>query len=273
MKNLPLERPLAFLDLETTGTRPESDRIVEISVVVLRPGGGEERLTRRVNPGVPIPAAATAVHGITDADVAAEPPFARIAAQVARLLQGADLAGFNVINYDLPLLEAEFARAGATFDREGRRLLDAQRIFHRREPRTLAAAVKFYTGRDHEGAHGAEADVLATVEVLDAQLERYPDLPRDVEGLARACRPDDWVDSQGKVRWAGEAAVLSVGKHGGRTLRDVARDDPSYLEWLAERSDFPADVRAIAREALAGRFPERSSGPPEPAPGETGLLF
>lgn len=271
MKNLALDRPLAFFDLETTGTRPDADRIVEICIVVVHPDGTDTRYTRRVNPGIPIPAGATAVHGIHDADVAEEPPFGDILPEVDRLLEGADLAGFNVISYDLPLLEAEYSRAGRPFRRDGRRLVDAQRIFHLREPRTLSGAVRFYVGREHEGAHGAEADVLATVEVLDAQLERYDDLPRSVDGLARASIPEDWVDAQGKIRWSGEEALLDVGKHRGRSLRDLARDDPSYLRWIAEKSDFPADTRRIIAEALEGRFPERRL--PEPAEGETGTLF
>ena len=274
MQNLKLSRPLAVFDLETTGTRPDSDRIVEICIALLRPEGEQEVYTRRVNPGIPIPAGATAVHGIHDEDVADEPSFCDIAAEVTRILEGADLAGFNVISYDLPLLEAEYARAGLVFRREGRRLVDAQRIFHMREPRTLTGAVRFYVGRDHTGAHGAEADVLATVAVLDAQLERYADLPREVEGLSRASIPEDWIDAQGKIRWVGEDAVLDVGKHRGRTLRDLAGNDASYLRWLAEKSDFPADTRGIVREALQGRFPERQpSNGGDPYPGETGTLF
>jgi DNA polymerase-3 subunit epsilon len=199
MKNLTLDRALAVFDLETTGTSPGSDRIVEICVAVLLPDGGRDVVTRRVNPGRPIPPEATAVHGISDSDVADAPPFREIAPGLLRLLEGCDLAGFNVLSYDLPLLQAEFERCNLTFDVGDRRIVDAQRIYHRKEPRTLSAAVKFYTGREHAGAHGAEADVLATVDVLDAQIERYPDLPRDVEGLSRVSRPADWADSQCKL--------------------------------------------------------------------------
>lgn len=281
MRNLKLERPLAIFDLETTGTRPDQDRIVEVSVLVLRPSGAEELYTQRVNPGVPIPAGAAAVHGIRDEDVAQEPPFREIAPRLLELLEGADLAGFNVIGYDLPLLEAEFARARVPFRRDGRRLVDAQRIFHMREPRTLSAALRFYTGREHAGAHGAEADVRATAAVLDAQIERYDDLPRDVEGLARACVPDDWVDAQGKIRWVDGEAAFEVGKHRGKTLRTVVGEDPSYLRWMADRSDFPPDTRAIVADALQGRFPRRRDpdepdapgGPDDAASGDTPRLF
>jgi len=274
LKNLILERPLAFFDLETTGIRPDSDRIVEICVVVAHPGGRRETYTRRVNPGQPIPPSATAVHGITDADVSREPLFPEIAPEVMRIFEGADLAGFNIISFDVPLLEAEFARAGLLFRREGRRLLDAQRIFHIREPRTLSGAVRFYVGREHEGAHGAEADVLATVDVLDAQLDHYKDLPRDVEALARACIPAGWIDVQGKIRWAGDEVVLEVGKHRGKTLRHLVQAEPSYLRWMADKSDFPADTRAIIREALEGRLPRKPSPSEEASdPVDTGRLF
>lgn len=257
MKNLPLDRPLAFFDLETTGTDPANDRIVEVSVLVVRPGGAEDRFTRRVNPGRAIPAEATAVHGIGDADVRDCPAFKEIAPQLGRLLVGCDLAGFNVIGYDLPLLEAEFARASEPFSRAGRRLVDAQRIFHLKEPRNLGAAVRFYVGREHVGAHGAEADTLAALEVLDAQLARYDDLPRDVEGLARLCKPEGWVDSQGKIRWQAGEPVLGFGQHRGKSLRRMVQSEASYLRWIVDKSDLPSDTKWVVREAMQGRYPER----------------
>jgi DNA polymerase-3 subunit epsilon len=257
MKNLTLDRPLAFFDLETTGTSPESDRIVEVSVLVVRPGGGEDLFTRRVHPGRPIPAEATAVHGISDADVRDCPAFEAIAPDLGRLLLGCDLAGFNVIAYDLPLLEAEFGRAQVAFSRTGRRLIDALRIFHLKEARNLTAAVRFYVGREHDGAHGAEADTLAAMEVLDAQIAHYPDLPRDVEGLARLCKPEGWIDSQGKIRWAAGEPVLGFGQHRGKSLRQMARAEASYLRWIVDKSDLPADTKWVVREAIEGRYPER----------------
>jgi DNA polymerase-3 subunit epsilon len=259
MKNLALERPLAVFDLETTGTSPSSDRIVEICVAVLAPGGSRNLFTRRVNPGRPIPPAATAVHGIGDADVADAPSFREVAPELVRLLEGCDLAGFNVISYDLPLIQAEFQRCNVNFSVEGRRIVDAQRIFHLKEPRTLSAAVKFYTGREHEGAHGAEADVLATVDVLDAQVGRYQDLPRDVEGLAGVSRPSDWADSQGKLGWSAGEMVLRFGKHRDRPIRDLVRTDAGYLEWILD-SDFPADTKGLIRDALDGNLPEPPEG-------------
>jgi len=259
MKNLTLDRPLAFFDLETTGISPESDRIVEVSVLVVRPGGNEDRFTRRVNPGRPIPPEATAVHGITDAEVRDCPPFESIAPALGGLLLGCDLAGFNIIGYDLPLLEAEFGRANVPFSRKGRRLVDALRIFHLKEPRNLEAAVRLYVGREHVGAHGAEADTQAALEVLDAQLGHYSDLPHDVEGLARLCKPEGWIDSQGKVRWAAGEPVLGFGKNSGKSLRQMVKENRSYLEWMV-KGDFPADTKWVVREALEGRYPERDEG-------------
>jgi DNA polymerase-3 subunit epsilon len=258
---LKLDRPLVFFDLETTGTDPGSDRIVEISVLRLAPDGGREGRTRRINPERPIPPEATAIHGIGDEDVRDEPTFRQIARGLLDFLAGADLAGFNVLRFDLPLLDREFRECGLELDLAARRIVDALAIFHRKERRDLEAAVSFYLGRSHDGAHSAEADVQATAEVLEAQLERYPDLPRDVEAL------DGWIrggaaagpDRSGKFVWKEDEAVLAFGKHRGKTLRHVAEEDPGYLEWVS-RSDFPPDSRQVAAEALAGRFPKRGGG-------------
>lgn len=186
--SLDLARPLAVFDLETTGLDVERDRIVEIAIVKMFPDGRRERYLQRVNPGVPIPPEAARVHGIRDEDVASAPGFSEIAAEVEHLLEGADLAGFNAARFDLPLLAAEFARAGRTLPLDGRAVLDAALIFHRKEPRHLAAALRFYCGRDLAGAHSADADAEACLDILEAQLARYTDLPRDVPGLDAWCR-------------------------------------------------------------------------------------
>src|SRR3954470_24327215 len=187
LRHIRLDRPLAALDLETTGTDPKLDRLVEVSVLRVRPDGGHDHRTQRVNPGVLIPPAATAIHGIGDADVAGSPSFRAIAPGLARFLDGCDLAGFNVLNFDLRLLVAEFNRIGLAFPVAGRRVIDTCRIFHLREPRDLTAAYKFYCGLRHEGAHGAAADVLATTAILDGQVARYADLPGTIDGLHAAC--------------------------------------------------------------------------------------
>ena len=256
MTHLRLERPLAFVDLESTGIDPARDRIVEISVVRIDPDGRRETRTRRVNPECPIPAEATAVHGIRDEDVRDEPSFRQIARALLEFFGDADLAGFNVRRFDLPLLEREFRNAGLDMGLSRRRVVDAMAVFHRKEPRDLEAAVRFYLGREHEGAHGAEADAEAACLVLDAQLERYGDLPRTVEELEAWCQPvrSDAADRSGKFAWRDGQVILAFGKHQGRALREVAREDRHYLAWML-RQDFPADARSLVEGALRGEFP------------------
>ncbi len=257
MTNLKLERPLSFFDLETTGTDPASDRILEICVLRADPDGSSETRTRRVNPGRPIPAEATAVHGIRDEDVRDAPPFRRIARGLLDFLGDSDLAGFNVQRFDVPLLDREFRDCGLDLGLPRRRVVDAMTIFHRREPRHLSAAVRFYLGREHEGAHGAEADVLAAAAVLDAQLARYEDLPRSVEDLEAWCRRgagENAADASGKFVWRNGEIVFAFGKQRGRTLREVASAQRDYLEWIL-RQDFPEDARRLVEGALRGDDP------------------
>ena len=258
LKNLKIARPIAFIDVETTGTNPNSSRVVELSILKIHPDGKEECKSHRVNPGVPIPAEATAVHGITDADVASLPTFRQYARSVKDFLDGCDIAGFNVIKFDLPCLEAEFARADVEFSRQGRYLVDSMVIYHQREPRDLQAAYWKYCDGRMEGAHVAEEDVKAAAAVLDGQLEQYRDLPRDVLGLCEACYPEgkNHVDPEGKFIWVDGDVVCNFGKkYKGRKLRDIVSEDPSYLSWIAG-ADFSPEVRRIAARALLGEFPE-----------------
>jgi DNA polymerase III subunit epsilon len=250
LKNIRLERPLVVLDLETTGKRVHADRIVEISTLKLFPDGANEIKTRRLNPGIPIPAEATAVHKITDADVADKNSFRQIARGLVAYLEGCDLCGYNIWSFDLKLLLNEFRRAEVPFSTEGRHIIDPKRIFHRREPRDLTAALRFYRKMEHEGAHGAEADVLAALLVLDGQAERYDDLPRTIPELHAHMEYPDIVDPYGKlVRRDDGVIVFAFGDHNDRPLDDVARTDPSYLEWVL-RKDFTEEVKAIVREAI-----------------------
>jgi DNA polymerase III subunit epsilon len=253
---LSLQRPLAVLDIEATGTSPRSDRIVEICLVKVMPDGTRTVNTLRVNPGIPIPIEAQRVHGISDADVASCPSFAAIAPRLLDLLDGCDLCGFNAARFDIPMLAEEFLRAGLNFDADARRVLDPQRIFHRKEPRDLAAAVEFYCGHTHAGAHGAKADALATLDVLEAQLTRYPDLPDDVAALDEYCNPKqpDWVDRTGRLRWEGGVVAVNFGRRKGTPLRVLIENDPGLIRWML-RGDFPADFRRIVEEAVAGRWP------------------
>ncbi len=249
VKHLTLERSIAIFDLETTGRDPSRDKIVEIGVLRIDPDGNRVERCRRINPECPIPAEATAVHGIRDEDVRDEPPFRRVAKGMLELLQGADLAGFNVWRFDVPLLQRELQECGLDLELGQRRIVDVMTIFHRKEPRDLSAAVRFYLGRDHEGAHGAEADLQATLEVLEAQLERYPDLPRSVDELDTTRRKPGSVDSTGKFVRRENEVVFAFGKHEGRTLTEVAGEAPDYLQWIL-KTDFPDDAKNLVRQAL-----------------------
>ena len=258
LKNLKLEKPIAFIDVETTGTNPNSDRVVELSILRIQPDGKEEYKSHRVNPGMPIPAEATTVHGITDADVTNLPAFRQYAKSVRDFLEGCDIAGFNVIKFDLPCLEAEFARAGVEFSHQGRYLVDSMVIYHQRDPRDLQAAYRKYCGGDMESMHVAEEDVKATVAVLDGQLEQYEDLPRDVKELCEICNPvgKNYIDPEGKFVWVDGEVVCNFGKkYTGRKLRDIAEEDPSYLSWIAG-ADFSPEIIKIANRALDGQLPE-----------------
>ncbi len=257
MKNLKLERPLAFIDVETTGLSPYSDRIVELSILKIQPDGTEEYKSHRINPGMPIPADATAIHGITDDDIVREPKFRQYAASIRDFLNDCDIAGFNVIKFDLPFLEAEFKRAGVEFSRQGRCLVDSQILYHRFEPRDLQAAYLKYCGKQLETVHTAEGDVGAASEILDSQIAMYPELPRDVNGLHGICNPirANYVDAEGKFVWSEGEPTCTFGRYRGWSLKDIATNDPEYLQWIAS-SDFSLEVQEMVLKALKGEFPE-----------------
>jgi DNA polymerase-3 subunit epsilon len=248
---LPLERPLVVFDTETTGTNSRSDRIVEIACVKIHPDGRREDWERRLNPGIPIPAASTAIHGISDADVADAPRFRDVAAELSAYLGGCDLAGYNIAGFDLPVLRAEFLRAGVPFEVADRRLVDAQRIFFSREPRHLAAAARFYCQSDHDGAHGARADAEMTLRVLVGQLERYAELPRSVGELhEQFCAGiDQDIDPEGRFRLVNGEPTVNFGKNRGRLLKDISREEPGFLRWIL-KGDFSEPVKSIARKYL-----------------------
>ncbi|HBM17021.1 MAG TPA: DNA polymerase III subunit epsilon [Lentisphaeria bacterium] len=259
LTNVKLTKPIIFFDLEATGTNPQVDRIVEICVAKLHPGGESEVKTRRINPGVPIPLEATEIHGIRNEDVANEPAFSAIAASLYMYFEGCDIAGYNIIRYDVPLLVAEFKRAGFNFTSDGRRVIDAQNIFHKMEPRTLSAAYSFFCGKDLDNAHSAEADVLATVAVLDGEFTKYPKLTRDLDELHEFCNPSDpnSIDKTGKFKWnEHNEAVVAFGKNKGILLKDIATKNPNFLSWML-KMDFTDDAKKIAKDALSGKFPSR----------------
>ena len=249
---LPLERPIVFIDLETTGLSVNSDQIVELAVLLIEPSGKSIEKVRRFRPGIPIQPKATEVHGITDADVADEEPFGRRAKSLYQLLQPCDLAGFNIRRFDLPLLVAEFHRVGIEFELDGRRVIDVQQIFHNEEPRSLEAAAMKYLSRDPDAAHSALGDVRTTASVLFAQLEHYSHLPRDLDGLNAYC------NQVGPIRnsyydWFCEAEggpVFRRGKHDGAPLNVVVKTDPSYLNWMLRQLDLDESARKVIRLAL-----------------------
>lgn len=243
---LQLKRPIVFFDLETTGTNVTQDRIVEISMVKVLPGDKDPiKDTRRVNPGIKIPAEATEVHGITNEDVANCRTFKEMAKEIAQFFTGCDIAGFNSNKFDLPMLSEEFSRAGVYFDFTKHRFIDVQTIFHKKEQRTLVAAYRFYCDKDLENAHSAMADTMATFEVLEAQLERYSDLPTDVEQLSIYSAQNRNVDLMGRLIYNDEGKeVINFGKYKGKLAEEVLRHDPGYFSWILG-GDFPQNTKDV----------------------------
>jgi DNA polymerase-3 subunit epsilon len=247
-----LDRPLVFFDLETTGLDLKNDRIIELAFIKVTPHGDVLERVRRFNPEIPIPPEATAVHGITDADVADELKFCQTARNLVEIFEGCDLAGFNIKRFDLHMLIHELRRCGVEFSLADRRILDMQTIFHREERRDLTAAARYYLGREHEEAHTALGDIRTTAAVLSAQLDMYSHIPRDLDGLHAYC--EEFAPFRTEVdRWftsPEEGRVFRRGKHKGQALADVARDAPDYLRWMLGTDDMDEDVLAVVREAL-----------------------
>ena len=241
---LNLQRPIVFFDLETTGVQITRDRIVEISILKISPDGERETKTRRINPEMPIPAEASAVHGITDADVADCPTFAQVARSLYTWLEGCDIAGFNSNRFDVPMLVEEFLRAGVAVDFDDRHFVDVQTIFHKMERRTLEAAYKFYCDKTLENAHSAEADTLATFEVLEAQLDRYPDdLKNDIPALAEFSTHGRRVDFAGSLAYNDkDEIVINFGKYKGVPVTEVFRKDSGYYNWVMG-AQFPLETK------------------------------
>lgn len=253
---LKLDRPLAIFDIESTGISPRADRIIELAVIRVEPDGSETEKYWLVNPTIPIPLESTAVHGITDEVVKDCPTFTKVAPQVDAFLKGCDLGGYNVLRFDIPMLSEEMIRAGLDLDVDNRRVLDAQRIYHLKEPRDLSAALRFFCGCEHSDAHGAEADTRATLEVIKGQFRKYDDLPRDLATLDRLFNATDPfnADRSGRLRWVDGEITINFGKKKGTRLKDMINDDPGFLKWIL-RSDFPLDTRRIVEDALNGVFP------------------
>jgi DNA polymerase-3 subunit epsilon len=256
--NLKLSRPIVFFDLETTGINFIHDRIVEFCLHRVNPDGTEKTWTQLVNPLIPIPAEATGIHGITDEDVKDKPTFKALVHEVAQFIAGCDLAGYNSIRFDVPFIAEEFLRAETDFDLQGRRFVDILSIFHKMEPRTLGAAYKFYCNKNLDNAHSAEADTLATYEILKAQLDRYEHTPftdksgkeifpvvNDMQQLHNFSFHSRFADLAGQIVFDDKNnEIFSFGKHKGKTVTEVFEKEPSYYDWMM-KSDFPLYTKKV----------------------------
>lgn len=239
---LQITKPLAFIDLETTGVNLGTDRIVEIAIVKILPDGNKSVKRKIINPEMPIPKASTECHGITDEMVKDAPTFAQAAQELKQMLDGCDLAGYNSNRFDIPLLVEEFMRVGVDFDMKGRKLVDVQNIFHKMEQRTLTAAYKFYCNKVLEAAHSAEADATATYEVLLAQIERYPELGRTVESINKALGDEVIVDFARRFVMDNGVEVFNFGKYKGQSVAELLKKEPQYYDWMM-RGDFPQHTK------------------------------
>jgi len=255
---LNLTKPLAIFDLETTGIKVGTDRIVEISIVKILPDGEEKIYTKRVNPTIPIPAQTTAIHGITDADVKDAPTFKELAHELNQFLTNCDLGGYNSNKFDIPLLVEEFLRVDLDFDLKGRRFVDVQNIFHKMEPRTLFAAYQFYCGKELVNNHSAEADTMATYEILKSQLDKYKGVSlktkegvttepivNDIAKLSEFSVQFQNVDLIGHIVFdEKQIEVFNFGKHKGKSVEKVFEKEPSYYDWMM-KGDFPRSTKKV----------------------------
>lgn len=258
-----LERPVVFFDIESTGTEPGMDRIVELCALRVEPGsaGVQEPKTWRMNPGIRIPREATEVHGISNEDVAGEPSFAELGPDIVSVFENADLAGFAITRFDIKMLAAELSRAKIDLDLSSARTLDAQVIYHRKEPRNLSAALQFYCGKELVDAHGALADTFATLEVFAGQLQKYEDLPSgmgELHDFASSYGSSQFVDAARRFMWRDGEPVFNFGKLKGKSLRRCAGDpaDRDYLRWILGGS-FDDEVKEIVQDALDGKIRSR----------------
>lgn len=234
---LQLQRPIAFIDLETTGINIATDRIVEIAIVRINPDGTKVTKRKLINPLMPIPAESTAIHGISNEMVKDAPSFKQVANEIKQFIDQCDLGGYNSNRFDIPMLVEEFLRTGLDFTVDGRKLVDVQRVFHLMEQRTLSAAYQFYCNKVLDGAHSAEVDAEATWEVLLAQVERYPNIGNTVESICKFCGENDIVDFGRRFIKQNGVEVFNFGKYKGRPVADVLRTEPQYYDWMM-KGDF-----------------------------------
>jgi DNA polymerase-3 subunit epsilon len=239
---LQLLKPLAIIDLEATGMNLSTDRILEIAIVKIMPDGKKTVKRKLLNPEMPIPAVTTEIHGITDDMVKDAPTFRQIANEIKQFIENADLAGYNSNRFDIPMLAEEFLRVSLDFDFRNRKLIDVQKIFHMMEQRTLSAAYKFYCNQTLENAHSAEADAVATWEVLQSQIKRYPQLGLTVESILKCIGEENTVDFARRMIMDNGVEVFNFGKHKGRVVTEVLKAEPQYYDWMM-KGDFPLHTK------------------------------
>ena len=257
---LKLKKPICFFDLETTGVNVSKDRIVEISILKVFPNGNKESFTWRVNPEMKIPAVTTAIHGISDEMVLNEPTFKELAPKVSELIKNSDLGGFNSNRFDIPLLAEELLRAEIDFDLKVNQAVDVQTIFHKMEKRTLEAAYKFYCNKDLTNAHSAEADTMATYEVLKAQLDKYDGLENDMDYLSKFSSHQNFADFAGFIGYNKEGQeIITFGKHKGKVIEVLFKTEPGYFSWI-QNADFPNYTKKVLRD-LKNRISNKTVGP------------
>lgn len=235
--NLQLTRPIAFIDLETTGINISTDRIVEIAIVKILPTGDKQIKRKLINPTIPIPAAVTAVHGITNEMVKDAPTFAQVANEIKQFIDNCDIGGYNSNRFDIPLLIEEFLRCKLNIEIENRKLVDVQKVFHLMEQRTLSAAYKFYCSKNLDDAHSAEADATATYEVLEAQIAKYNNIGNTVESIVKFTGEDNIVDFSRRFVMENGKETFNFGKHKGKPVTQVLKEEPQYYDWMM-KGDF-----------------------------------
>lgn len=254
MTMLTLSRPLVFFDLETTGVDVYNDRIVQLAAIKINTDGSKEEFNWLINPGMPIPKGSSDIHGITDDMVADKPRLGDLAAELSALFDDVDLGGYNIKNFDVPLLGVEFSRIGLSLDTETFKMVDPMQVFRIKEPRTLTAAYQKYCGKELVDAHDALVDIRASLEVMEGQLAHYEDLPKTPEELHEYCFPKDpdAYDAEGKLRFVDGDLTINFGKNRGKTLQSLSLNDPGYLEWILNGT-FSEKVKTAVREALRNK--------------------
>ena len=246
---LQLQRPLAFIDLETTGINIGTDRIIEIAIVKILPDGNRQVKRKLINPQMPVPPSSTEIHGITDEMLKDAPSFKQVANEIKQFLENCDLGGYNSNRFDIPILFEEFLRSGLNFSIEGRKMIDVQKIFHLMEQRTLSAAYKFYCHKSLEGAHSAEIDAIATSEILEAQIERYPEIGNNLESIVKFTGEDDLVDFARRFIKINGVEIFNFGRHKGKPVTEVLKTEPQYYDWMM-KGDFAMHTKQKLTEIL-----------------------